>query len=71
MSNIQGTCPSCGSLNIDYGPIYEHNDMDSTVYTEQGVYYPSKCLDCGCRFKEIYEMEYRGSEIINEQNNNN
>ena len=59
----QGVCPVCGSLNIDYGHIEEHNDIDSEVATEAGVYYPSTCLDCGCKFKEIYELEYAGSEI--------
>ena len=41
----QGVCPVCGSLNIDYGHIEEHNDIDSEVATEAGVYYPSTCLD--------------------------
>ena len=47
----QGVCPKCGSLNIDYGHIREHNDLNSELITDQGVYYPATCLDCGHRFK--------------------
>lgn len=61
----QGVCPKCGSLNIDYGHIREHNDLNSEPVTDQGVYYPATCLDCGHRFKEVYEMEFKGCEDDN------
>lgn len=61
----QGVCPKCGSLNIDYWHIKEHNDLNSELVTDQGVYYPATCLDCGHRFKEIYELSFVGCEDDN------
>jgi len=62
----QGECPECGSLNVDYGPLQEFCDGSSELYSDQSVYYPATCLDCGCHFNEVYDLEFTGSEVANE-----
>ncbi len=48
----QGKCPKCGSHNLDYETI-----VDSTP-SEQAVYYPVECLDCGYKGKEYYNLHF-------------
>lgn len=56
-----GICPMCGSDFLDYGDITPSGN---------DVYYPAKCLNCGCKFKECYSVEYSlKSDIIDTEDN--
>ena len=55
----QGRCPNCGSGNLKYGDL-EYGDFGDTVY------YEFECENCGKRGREWYELQYVGSEIIEE-----
>ena len=44
-----GHCPKCESENIEYGVV---------EYVDDGLYYPSTCLDCKLEFKEHYNVVY-------------
>lgn len=48
---MQGCCPKCGSINLEYSTIDDTNDL---------VVYPAKCHDCGFEYKEAYALTYVG-----------
>ena len=50
----QGTCPYCGSGNIDYQPCEDRDDM---------VYYHATCCDCKRDFEEWYRLEFVGHNV--------
>jgi hypothetical protein len=55
----QGSCPCCKSDNLAYGAV-EH--------TEDNLYYPWECQDCGSNGKEWYSVEFSGHNV--KENNN-
>lgn len=50
-----GTCPFCGSENIDYG--------DSCIQDDE-MYYEVYCTDCNENSKEWYCLEYLFTEEV-------
>lgn len=44
-----GICPKCGSELLRYGVLEPMGDS---------IYYPCECIDCGCKFKEWYNLEF-------------
>ena len=52
MKTEQGTCPVCGSHNVDYGELQFPSDI---------IFYPITCRDCGAKSEERYEMLYIGN----------
>lgn len=54
-----GTCPECGSLNLDYGDI-TWNDLTLYPSIKQEV----TCEDCGCNFNELYNAKPDTVDII-------
>lgn len=45
----QGNCPNCNSDNLKYGDSGEEGNS---------YYYEFKCLDCGCKASEWYDLEF-------------
>ena len=47
MNNAQceNHCPNCDSKDIGY----------ETIEVGDVIYYPGRCLDCGCEFKEYFK----------------
>ena len=52
-NNVQGECPNCGSVNLDYVAI---------VPQDEWIYYPFTCNDCGCEGKECYSLTFESIE---------
>lgn len=53
-----GTCPNCESEdveNVGVNYLKDHNE---------GVSYLRRCNDCGAKFREVYQLEYLGSELV-------
>lgn len=48
-----GICPVCGSENVDFGDV---------EFLGQTNYQDCSCLDCGCKWNEIYTFTEK--EII-------
>jgi len=48
-TDSEGTCPYCGSLNLDYFNQEEHNG---------DIVHEFRCLDCGTTGSEWYSVEY-------------
>jgi len=46
-----GTCPNCGSADLEYGKV-----KHGTVGNE--IYYPFTCSDCGFEGREWYIMTF-------------
>ena len=55
----QGKCPKCGSDNLDYETVVDDG------YIDNGVYYPTECLDCGYQGKECHNLHF--TEYIKEE----
>lgn len=55
----QGSCPCCQSDNLAYSAV-EHS--------EDNLYYPWECQDCGSNGKEWYSVEFTGHNV--KENNN-
>lgn len=49
ISNEQGQCPCCNSLNLDYGA----SDFDGNW-----IEYPWVCKDCGAMGHELYVLKF-------------
>ena len=54
LSNEQGQCPYCNSMDIDYGCIQLEDDM---------IYYPAHCNECGRDFEEWYDLTFTGHNV--------
>ena len=50
----QGTCPYCGSDEIDYDQCDHEDDM---------ICYRATCCDCGRKFEEWYELKFAGHNV--------
>lgn len=50
-----GECPKCRSNHIDYGEAY---------YSKGKYKYEAKCLDCGTKFEEVYDLVFQDAVII-------
>jgi len=48
-----GECPSCGSINLEYGSF-----VTDEWEKEDCGFYPIFCSSCGYEGKEIYSLEY-------------
>lgn len=48
----EGTCPCCGSEDIEYGAF----EVDMPT----GIYYPCTCNECGATFDEWYNVSFEG-----------
>lgn len=59
-TKVQGQCPQCGSLNIEYDTIEMSNDMR--------VYFPAVCTDCKLSFEEHYDLIFDEHVIPETQN---
>ena len=55
-TNIVGKCPACWSEYITYG---------DAVFTDEAVYYPVVCDECGAESKEWYKLVF--VEIISDE----
>ena len=55
MKHEKGTCPHCGSGNIDYPDLEYAGD----AYIEHGI-----CLDCDGRHKDIFKYTKTEKEEI-------
>ena len=53
----EGTCPVCGSENIEYG---------SLEVCDAGVYYEVHCLDCNADYQEHYDLSFAGHVVNGE-----
>lgn len=49
MFNIQGQCPCCGGNDLDYGV---------AEFTDDCIYYPWTCEDCGATGTEFYSLNF-------------
>lgn len=47
----EGNCPRCGSTDIDY---------EAIKLGDGAMYYPGRCNDCNCSFKEY--LKYSDTE---------
>lgn len=61
MSNEQGKCPFCGSMDLEY----------ETLQTEDGdmVYYPWTCTSCGHKGEEWYNLTFVGHNVEDNDGN--
>ena len=46
---FQKLCPKCNSDNIDWG----EKEHSTTIIWQEAI-----CLDCNCKFEEVYEYQY-------------
>lgn len=46
----KGKCPKCGSLNLNY-----ETNVDTS---DEEIYYPFVCDDCGFEGKEYYRLKF-------------
>jgi len=51
-------CPKCDSEDIDY--------IESDVEDNGMSWVLCRCLNCGCRFRQLYRQEYDGTVIEDE-----
>jgi transcription initiation factor TFIIIB Brf1 subunit/transcription initiation factor TFIIB len=54
----QGTCPNCGSMEIEY--------HDYEMYDTQ-LMYEATCAKCMCEFKEWYNLNFVTQTIYSEE----
>lgn len=54
ISNKQGQCPYCGSVDINYGSIQIEEDH---------IYYPAECNDCYKYFEEWHYLKFIGHNV--------
>lgn len=54
LTNEQGTCPNCQSLELDYGVAEFEDNM---------IYYPWECTQCNLKGEEWYSLEFAGHNI--------
>lgn len=57
VANEQGTCPICGSGDIDY---------DSFELDSECGYYPCTCNKCGATWNEWYHLSFTVNDNIRE-----
>ena len=56
--NEAGICPYCGSDDLEYGSMEpETNNL---------IYYPWECNDCGHKGEEWYQLTFDGHTVENE-----
>ena len=55
-SNKQGTCPFCGSDNLDYQPVEMQDDGM--------MFYPWTCQNCKAQGEEWYSLTFVGHNVI-------
>lgn len=48
----QGNCPRCNSNDLSYETIVD------SMMSEQAVYYPFTCINCGFKGKECYNLHF-------------
>ena len=53
-AQVSGECPKCGGGSIEYKGL-EYADGNA-------AYYSACCAECGCEFKEWYELVFTESE---------
>ena len=51
MAQHQGVCPICNSVNLDYA---------CAEISDDSIYYPASCIECGAEFKEYYTLTFGG-----------
>lgn len=49
----EGKCPKCGKYNLEY---------EALEVSENSVYYPWTCPDCGASGKEWYDLVFSEQE---------
>ena len=54
IAQVSGECPKCEGGDIEYKGL-EYADGNA-------AFYPARCADCGCEFKEWYELVFTESE---------
>jgi len=54
-------CAICDSDNLEYGSITVDPD------TENGVYFPYTCSDCGAKGREVYTINFLHNEASDEK----
>ena len=54
----EGQCPKCGNYNLDYGTV---------KVSDNAIYYPWTCEDCGATGKEWYDLEFSEQELDDEE----
>ena len=54
----EGQCPKCGNYNLDYGAV---------EFSDNAIYYPWTCEDCGATGKEWYDLEFSEQELDDEE----
>ena len=50
----EGQCPKCGNYDLDYGAV---------KFSDDAIYYPWTCEDCGATGKEWYDLEFSEQEL--------
>jgi DNA-directed RNA polymerase subunit M/transcription elongation factor TFIIS len=56
-NKYQGQCPKCGEENLEYG------ELQLNTNDEQTALFPFVCLSCGTKGQEVYDMEWRESNV--------
>lgn len=54
----EGQCPKCGNYNLDYGVV---------EFSDNAIYYPWTCEDCGATGKEWYDLEFSEQELDDDE----
>ena len=59
--NRENTCPLCGSNSIDY---------DASESSDNCMWYPCTCEDCGATWQEVYEVTFNQvDEVVDKDGN--
>jgi len=56
--DIQGVCPACEAVALDYSPVQTD---------DSGVHYPWECQSCEARGKEYYTIEFSHHDEMSAQ----
>jgi hypothetical protein len=54
ISNKQGHCPYCDSVNVNY---------ESFEFEDDHIKYPAECLDCKRYFEEWFYLKFVGHNV--------